>query len=91
MLERELKTAEAQAGKMRKALAALQALDGHGEGARVSRKRIPMTCGCGTRFTAKRRDARFCPTCRKLKRDRKPLPTKPATRGVSLGRNTPKK
>lgn len=84
-LEVELRRAEAHVTKVRKALAAMQALNGRGEGKRVSTARMHnLVCQCGTHFQARRSDARFCHGCR----DNRRRPKKKA-KPVTLGRNTP--
>jgi hypothetical protein len=92
-LRRDLKRLETEAAKVRKALASLEALNGRGEGKRISRARYQKNCSvCGDAFEAKRKDAHLCPKreCRDISAGRrkiKPIPTgKPTTlvKGDSL-------
>lgn len=101
-LERDLRTAEANVERLKKAVRALVALDNpRSTGKRLPNKGIRLNCktrGCGRPFTAKRKDAKFCPECQ-VKRHRGDvtasaqkkgfkLPTR-KTRGTTLVRNTP--
>jgi hypothetical protein len=104
-LVRELAHAEAQVAKLRKALAAIQALDGRGTGQRARRiykgkDKVCATPGCGTHFQAIRKDARYCVACRVARRDCRERTDKAREgaaikamrerkKGTTLMRNTP--
>jgi membrane protease subunit (stomatin/prohibitin family) len=68
-LELELKRHQEQAEKIRRALAAMNALNGRATGKRNMSKKHLIECGCGTKFHSVRSDARYCSECKK-KRNR---------------------
>jgi hypothetical protein len=67
-LERDLRQAEESVAKLKAALRAMQALNGHGQGVRLPAKGRVFTCACGTRFRALRSDATYCAECRKKRK-----------------------
>jgi len=96
-IRRELTHAEEHVSKLRKALAAMQAINGKGTGQRTRSKGKLKPCECGTMFRAFRSDARFCSSCREknklewgtARRKKAKLEAKRKGRGTTLVKNTP--
>ena len=70
-MERELKQAEADVARLKNAIRALAAYENpRSAGVRMPNKgqsRVCKTKGCGTHFTARRSDARFCSDCKRAR------------------------
>ncbi len=75
-LRRDLALAEREVDRLKQAVRALTALDNpRSAGVRLPNRgedRVCATLGCGTHFNALRKDARYCSTCKIIRRDTKP-------------------